>query len=439
MQLSITAAQRLMLAAMGLDKRPQRPRSATRTKENMRDLIRDMSALQIDTIHIVARSPYLVLWSRLGDYDLRWLDELLAEGKIFEYWSHAACFLPIEDYPLYRRMQLDRGWVAGETGLFNRAPDWIKSHLEMVDQLLDHIREHGPVQSSDFERTDGQQSGWFNWKPEKKALEVLHATGELMITRRHNFQRIYDLRERVLERILPWWNDSEAPPLDDVKRALALKAVRALGIAQPRWVPDYFRTPARGNAALLERLAGEGALLRVEVEGWTVPGYVHIDHAPLLSSLSSAPSAGAAAGSLEPALTTLLSPFDPLVWDRSRCKTMFDFDYRIECYTPEARRRYGYFTLPILRRGSLIGRLDAKAHRKEGLFEVRALHLEPGVKADEGLIEDVAGALLECAEWHKTPEVVARHIDRAHLFTWTGIAEDILARAKLLEASNAGH
>jgi uncharacterized protein YcaQ len=405
MHLSHSAARALMLAAQGLDKWPQRPAS----KEDVRDLIRKMSALQIDTIHVVARSPYLVLWSRLGNYDPRWLDELLAEGKIFEYWSHAACFLPVEDYPLYRRMQLDRGWVAGETGLFNRAPDWIRSHQEMVDKLTGHIREHGPVQSSDFERTDGQQSGWFNWKPEKKALEVLHATGDLMIARRHNFQRIYDLRERVLQRILPGWNDAEAPPLDDVKRVLALKAVRALGIAQPRWVPDYFRTRDKGNAALLERLTGEGALLRVEVEGWTVPAYVHADHAPLLSS--------AAAGSLEPTLTTLLSPFDPLVWDRARCKAMFDFDYRIECYTPEARRRYGYFTLPVLRRGLLIGRLDAKAHRKEGLFEVRALHLEPGVKPDAALIEDVAHALLECAAWHKTPTVVVRQSDPPNLAT----------------------
>ena len=405
MQLSTTAAQRLMLAAMGLDRWPQRQRPAT--KEDVRDLIRDMGALQIDTIHVVARSPYLVVWSRLGNYDVRWLDELLAEGKIFEYWSHAACFLPIEDYPLYRRIQLDRGWVAGETGLFTRAPVWIRSHQEMVDKLIGHIREHGPVQSSDFERTDGQQSGWFNWKPEKKALEVLHATGDLMIARRQNFQRIYDLRERVLQRVLPRWNDAEAPPLDEVKRAMALKAVRALGIAQSRWVPDYFRTSAKGNSALLEHLAGEGALLRVEVEGWEVPGYVHVDHAPLLAS--------AAVDGLEPTLTTLLSPFDPLVWDRSRCKAMFDFDYRIECYTPEAKRRYGYFTLPILRRGLLIGRLDAKAHRKKGLFEVRALHLESGIKPNEDLVEDIAGALLECAEWHKTPEVVVRQSDPPNL------------------------
>jgi uncharacterized protein YcaQ len=275
--------------------------------------------------------------------------------------------------------------------------------------VLAYIREHGAARSSDFERIDGKQSGWFNWKPEKKALEALHTTGVLMTARRHNFQRVYDLRERVLQRALPGWDDSQAPPLEEVKRVLALKAVRALGVTRWEWVPDYFRTAKAGVEKLLSGLAEAGELMTVEVEGWKKPGYVHPDNAAWAEA--------AAAGKLPLTLTTLLSPFDPLVWDRARCKAMFDFDYRIECYTPEARRRYGYFTLPILRRGLLIGRLDAKAHRKEGLFEVRALHLEPGVgvKPDEGLIEDVACALLECAEWHKTPEVVVRQSDPPNL------------------------
>lgn len=395
MQISESAARALMLAAMGLDKWPER----SATKEDVYDLIRRMAALQIDTIHVVARSPYLVLWSRLGDYDPRWLDELLAEGRLFEYWSHAASILPIEDYPLYRSMQLDRGWVASETGLFNKAPEWIKAHKEAVGKMMGYIREHGPVQTSDFERTDGQQSGWFNWKPEKRALEFLHTNGDLMIASRRNFQRIYDLRERVV----PWWNDADAPSIENVRQEMTLKAVRALGIAQAKWVPDYFRSPAKGNAAMLERLVGEGAILRVEVEGWEVPGYVHADNAGLLDDASE--------GRLEPTLTTLLSPFDPLVWHRARASALFNFDYLIECYTPEAKRRYGYFTLPILRRGALIGRLDAKAHRKDGLFEVKALHLEPGVKVDDGLVEDVAWALGQCAAWHKTPEVVVRWSD----------------------------
>ena len=404
MYLSHGAARALMLAAQGLDRRPALPP----TKDDVLAAIRRMSALQIDTINVVARSPYLVLWSRLGDYKPPWLDELPAEGKLFEYWSHASCILPIEDYPLYRRQMLDH-----EYRVFHRAPKWIKEHAEVVEHVLAYIREHGETRSSDFERTDGQQSGWFNWKEEKIALEALHTTGDLMTARRHNFQRIYDLRERVLQRAVPGWDDRQAPPYDQVKRTLALKAVRALGVAKREWVPDYFRTPMAGVEKLLSALAEAGELATVEIEGWNKPGYVHPDNAALAEA--------AAAGKLPLTLTTFLSPFDPLVWDRSRCKAMFDFDYRIECYTPEAKRRYGYFTLPILRRGLLIGRLDAKAHRKEGLFEVRALHLEPGVKPDARLIEDIADALLECAEWHKTPEVVVRQSDPPNL---AGALED---------------
>ena len=380
-------ARNLHLAAQGL----LRPVRARATRRRLLLSIATMQLLQIDTIHVVARSPYLVLWSRLGDYEPRWLDELLAEAAIFEYWSHAACFLPVEDYPLYRRQMLD-SYASGF--MPPRAAQWIASHRDVADRVLDRIRDEGPVFSADFERTDGKKGGWWEWKPEKVALECLHTTGELMIAARRNFHRIYDLRERVL----PEWNDAAAPPLDEVERALALKAVRALGVATARWVPDYFRTPKKGSAALLARLADEGALVRVALEGASEPAYVHLDNRRLL--------AAATAGRLEPSLTTLLSPFDPLVWHRERASAMFGFDYRIECYTPAPKRRYGYFTLPILHRGRLVGRLDPKAHRAEGLFEVRALHLEPGVRPDAELAADLAGALRRVAAWHATPRVV---------------------------------
>jgi uncharacterized protein len=388
-----------MLAAQGLDQRPQ---ATPPTKDDVLAAIRRMGALQIDTIHVVARSPYLALWSRLGDYKPEWLDELLAEGKLFEYWSHAACILPMEDYPLYRRQMLDHQYR-----FFHSAPNWIKAHPEAAEHVMAYVREHGEARASDFERTDGQPSGWFNWKVEKIALEALLATGDLMTARRQNFQRVYALRERVLERALPGWDDSHAPSVDEVKRALALKAVRALGVTPPEWVPDYFRTPAAGTEKLLKGLVEAGELMSIQVGGWKKPGYIHPDNAPQAEA--------AVADNLPLTLTTFLSPFDPLVWDRARGKGMFDFDYRIECYTPEAKRRYGYFTLPILRRGLLIGRLDAKAHRKEGLFEVKALHLEPGIKPDAALIEDVADALLECAAWHRTPEVAVRQSDPSNL------------------------
>lgn len=385
--LSPGAARSLALAATGLDRAPAK----RATKRSVLDAIRRMGALQIDTIHVVARSPYLVLWSRLGDYEPRWLDELLAERRIFEYWSHAACFLPIEDYPLYRRLMLDgrKGWTSSR--------DWIASHPVEVGRVLDYVRENGPARSADFERTDGRKGSWWDWKPEKVALEHLHNVGELMIAERRSFHRLYDLRERVL----PGWDDRMAPPLESVERELALRAVRALGVATPLWAADYFRTAKSAAAPLLDRLAGEGALIRVAVEGIKEPAYVHPDNRRLL----------AAAGRREPEATTLLSPFDPVVWDRARASALFGFDYRIECYTPAPQRRYGYFTLPVLHRGRLVGRLDPKAHRADGLFEVRSLHLEPGVRVAEPLVSELAGAIARCAAWHRTPRVVVTRSD----------------------------
>jgi uncharacterized protein YcaQ len=390
MEISHSEAQAVMIAAQGLDRRPQR----NANKSDVLQMIRRMGVLQIDTIHIVARSPYLVLWSRLGDYEPSWLDELLAEGKIFEYWSHEACFLPIEDFPLYRHRMIDvenMGWKYSH--------EWINAHRKEVKRLLAHIRENGPVRSSDFARTDGKAGGWWEWKPEKRALEMLFTAGELMIARRHNFQRIYDLRERVL----PYWDDSKLQPAEEAERTLVLKAVRALGITKARWVSDYFRTPKRETSATTLALADEGLLLRAKVEGWDEEAYFHPDNRRLIEQ--------AAVGSLQMELTTVLSPFDPLVWDRARAREMFGFDYRLECYTPAPKRRYGYFTLPILHRGKLIGRLDPKAHRKEGMFEVRSLHLEPGVAISDELIASIAIALRECAVWHKTAEVVIRQSD----------------------------
>ena len=392
MQLSHAAAQALMVAAQGLYRRPD----AAASRADLLAMIRRMGVLQIDTIHVVARSPYLVLWSRLGAYPQEWLTDLLAEGALFEYWAHEACFLPIESFPLFRRRMID----AISMGMkWKYSHEWAANNGEALERVLTHVREHGPARSSDFERTNGQAGGWWEWKPEKRALETLFTAGELMIARRHNFQRIYDLRERIM----PDWDDARVPPIELVRRTLALQAVCALGVTSARWVADYFRTSLRDTMPLLPALAGEGALVEVAVAGWEHPAYIHPDNLALAEA--------AAADALTPELTTLLSPFDPLVWDRARALALFGFDYRIECYTPAPKRRYGYFTLPILRRGQLIGRLDPKAHRKEGRFEVKALHLEPGVPVTSELVDDIAGALREFADWHATPTVEVRSSD----------------------------
>jgi uncharacterized protein len=392
--LSLPDARALQLAAQGL----LQTRQKKADKNDVLDAIRAMGALQIDTIHVVARSPYLVLWSRLGEYRQVWLDELLAEGALFEYWAHEACFLPTEDYGLYRHRMLDPGAMG-----WKYSTAWMEENRADVNALLDHVRANGPVRSADFARKDGKGGGWWGWKPEKRSLELLFTSGHLMIARRHGFQRVYDLAQRVL----PAWDDSQLPSFAAVQRRLLLKAVYALGIAKASWISDYFRS-GKGRDRLQpdpEALVGEGALLRARVDGWTMPVYIHPLHAELARA--------AAAGGLQASATTLLSPFDPLVWDRRRARELFDFDYRLECYTPAPKRRYGYFVLPILRRGELVGRLDAKAHRREKVFEVKAMHLEPGVRASAALAGDVARALTRCGAWHGTEKIVVTHCDQA--------------------------
>ncbi|ABU58226.1 winged helix-turn-helix domain-containing protein [Roseiflexus castenholzii] len=392
MPLTLTpnAIRPLLLTVQGLD----RPKKHPATKDSVLAAMQRMKALQIDTIHVVARSPYLVLWSRLGAYEPRWLTDLLAERAIFEYWSHEACFLPIEDYPAYRSLML-----AGQTRSNTYARRWLHENRTIAAALMDHIRNNGPVRSAEFARTDGTRGGWWNWKVEKMALEMLFIVGDLMIDRREHFQRLYDLRERVL----PAWDDTCAPDVEVAQRTLILAAAQALGAAPARWLADYFRTGKAETARIAAALAAEGALAIAHVAGWREPVYIHPHRLPLAQA--------AADGALQSTVTTLLSPFDPVVWDRRRALELFGFDYRIECYTPASKRRYGYFTLPILHRGALVGRLDPKAHRKDGIFEVKALYLEPGVDPDEDLAINLAEALRSCAVWHGTPEVVVRFCD----------------------------
>ncbi|MGF6774848.1 winged helix-turn-helix domain-containing protein [Paraburkholderia sp. GAS334] len=381
----LSAARTLHLAAQGLLAPPRRKAA----KADVLTAIRQMGQLQIDTIHVVARSPYLVLFSRIGAYEPAWLDAHLAEGKLFEYWSHEACFVPIEDYGLLRHRMLDpvgMGW--------KYAADWHGKYRADIDSLLEHIRQNGAVRAADFAREGGKGNGWWDWKPEKRHLEVLFATGQLMVSARHNFHRIYDLAERVL----PGWDDArDLQPVEAVARELLLRSCRALGIARADWVADYYRLPRRPYVDALNALADEGELVRVQVDGWKQDTFVHREFAPMIDD--------AMTGKLASTVTTVLSPFDPVVWDRKRAAALFDFDYAIECYTPAAKRKYGYFVLPLLSRGKLVGRVDAKAHRAEGVFELKSFHLEPGVRLSGRLTDDLRRALQRCADWHGTPEL----------------------------------
>ncbi|WP_424681750.1 winged helix-turn-helix domain-containing protein [Frateuria sp. YIM B11624] len=385
--LGLAQARRLHLAAQGL-LRPlgRRPRPA-----DVVAAIERMRLLQIDSIHVVARSPYLVLHARLGDYDGGWLDQALVQGRIAECWAHEACFVPAADLPLHRAWR-ERGahWAHRHAARMHR------EHRTEMDELLERIRTQGPVRAADFPRADRGVSGWWEWKPEKRWLEAWFALGELMVPRRERFQRVYDLADRVLATLEPPFAPSALDPAA-LRRRFILDSVRALGITQARWIADYYRLKPAVDETELAPLLAAGELLAVPVRGWDAPGYVHREHAPLLDKLR--------AGQLRATHTALLSPFDPLVWDRARAQAMFDFEYTIECYTPAPKRRYGYYVLPILHRGSLVGRLDAKAHRGEGVFEIKALFLEPGQDPSPRLVADVADAIARTAHWHGTPTV----------------------------------
>ena len=386
--LSKQQAQQVMLASLGL-------RTPPRHKANKADLlaaIRQIHNLQIDTISVVARAHQHILWSRLGNYATDWLDELHAEGQLFEYFAHAVCLLPIEDYPLFRALMLEKfiGW--------DNIRDWGIENADTLDQILDHIQKNGAVRSSDFESKQSRGK-WWDWKVEKVALEHLYYRGDLMIARRESFQRVYDLRERVL----PAWDDTQTPAYPAAVLELTRKAIKALGIASLTWAVNYFYLKKTETAAAIEQLLAEGGIHPASIEGVKGgPFFIHAENQHLVET--------ALADQLPATHTSILSPFDPLVSDRGRARDLFDFDYTIECYTPAPKRKHGYFVLPILHQERLIGRLDAKAWRKEGRLQVISLYLEPGVRVSAGLTKALAKTLRAYASWQGLTSIT---IDRA--------------------------
>lgn len=369
-------ARNLMLTCLGLLKEPKKKAN----KADLLSAIRRIHVLQIDTISVVARAHLHILWSRLGAYDTAWVDELHAEGQLFEYFAHAMCYLPIDDYPLWRAVMKNRytGW--------KRLKEWADKNAELLENVLSHIREHGEVRSADFE-SGGPESRWGTRKIEAMAMNHLHHTGDLMVARRINFHRVFDLRERVH----PTWQDENTPDYVQATGELALQAVKALGIAREEWVADYFYLPKRMVYDQLKTFVKDGSLQVLHVEGIAKPVYLHPDNLELFEK--------AQAGKLKSTRTTILSPFDPLMNNRARVRELFNFDYLIECYTPLAKRVYGYFTLPILHKGTLVGRMDAKAWRKENRLQVIKLHLEPWVKPDSDLVNGLAKSLQNYASW----------------------------------------
>lgn len=383
-QLSLTAARHLHLAAQGLLRKPTRRAKPA----DILATIRRMSLLQIDTINIVARSPYLVLFSRLGHYPPQWLDEALRKGELMEYWAHEACFLPREDFALVRHRMLapdKMGWKYRQ--------QWMQEHAQEIEQLLAHIQQNGPVRSADFEHPRKGAGGWWEWKPHKRHLEGLFTAGKLMVIERRNFQRVYDLTHRVM----PHWDDERDLLAQAEAEYLMLEnSARSLGLFRAQWLADYYRLKNLPLPAVLERLQAAQIIYPVNVER-IGPAWVHKDLLPLLAQ--------AQADKLTATHSAVLSPFDPVVWDRKRAEQLFDFSYRLECYTPAPKRQYGYFVLPLLHRGRLVGRMDAKMHRKSGVLEVIALYLETGVNVSRTLDAGLQRAITDFARWQGAQRV----------------------------------
>ena len=396
LELSQAQARRMLIGAQQLSgPPPRRP-----TKARMLETIRKLGALQIDTISVVARSHHIVLWSRLGNHDPEWLNDLHGQDKLlFEYWAHAAAFVPIEMYPYFRGKMLS--WTGNAA-----SQRWLDEHPHVLEEVMANVRANGGVTTKSFAVPEGKERAeawsWYGNKPTNVALDILWTQGELMIARRDKFQRVYDLTERVL----PTWSDDQLPSDEEVQLTLAETALNALGVATEHWLIDYFR-PDWSSARitrpvarqLFDELVERGVAVPARIEG--VPG-------------KSVVAAAAVERRFRPSRTTLLSPFDSLIWDRRRVRELWEgFEVQLEIYVPQAKRRYGYYCLPILYRDQLVGRLDPKVDRKGRVLFINALHLEPGFvdAADERFYAELAATLHDFRTFNEADDITVTRSD----------------------------
>jgi uncharacterized protein YcaQ len=417
-RIAVEVARRIALAGQGFaDPRP----SGRVDARHLRRLIERVGVLQLDSVNVVCRSHYLPLFARLGPYPRTLLDQMAWAGRreLFEFWAHAASMLPLSTYPLLRwRMQAAAAWV-WDGWSSPRAPTrppadfrtswdpaiqapwaviegmtrltWERPGL--VDAVLAVVAERGPLAAAEA-NPDGQRRGgpaaeggrMWNWQDAKIALEWLFCTGRVTTATRRNFERIYDLAERVLpaEALA-----APTPSQDDAQRELLRIAARAHGIATERQLREYFRLPAEHARARVAALVEAGELTPVRVEGTPQPMY--------LWSAAPVPSRVRA--------RALLSPFDSLIWDRDRTLRLFDFHYRISLYTPAASRTHGYYVMPFLLGDRLVARVDLKADRQQSALQVRAAHAEPGVGVAE-VAAELAAELRLMAAWLELERVV---------------------------------
>jgi uncharacterized protein YcaQ len=352
--LSAAEARRLALAAQGFaEPRPD----AEPTGWNLRRVLRRVGLLQIDSVNVLERAHYLPAFSRLGPYRRELIDRAASRAprRLFEYWGHEASLLPVALQPLLRwrmaRASLDAWGSVRRVG---------RERPELVEQVLAEIRERGPVAGSELADDEPTRSGaWWEWSDVKWALAFLFWEGRITTARRRNFERLYDVPERVLPRQVL---EAPTPDPDEAQRELLRIAARSLGVASERDLRDYFRLPTAETKARIAELVEAGELRPVAVEGWgRTQAYL-------------------AAGARIPRRVearALVGPFDSLLWERSRVRRLFGFDFRLEIYVPRPKRRHGYYVLPFLLGDRLVARADLKADRAAGVLRARAVHLEP--------------------------------------------------------------
>jgi uncharacterized protein YcaQ len=373
------------------------------TRDSIYNAIEQIGCVQIDTLHMVRRSQYIVLWSRLGTYDPVDLDALTsaADRRLFEGWQHAATIIPLTEYRY--QMVHQHNLREHPTNWYNR---WLNETVQkdFVPQVLERVRSEGALKVSDFESNGHTGGTWWNWRPAKVALEFLYAFGELMVADRVKFQRVYDLTERVL----PKWVDTTEPTVEERDRFWVERGAKALGICLPRHAGDYTWMKVSRSRPIMESLLADGIFLPVKgqlADGKTADLVIHRDNLPLLQQ--------AADGELKAERSTFLSPFDSLWWASRRDEQFWGFHQSLEAYLPAPKRVYGYFCMPILHKDRLVGRFDPKLERKDGLLRLKALYLEPGVKPDAELVREVAAAMRDFMTFHQAKELVIERSEPA--------------------------
>jgi len=361
--------------------------------------------VQIDSVNVLARAHYMPFFSRLGPYDQDALDRLAwRSGQVFEYWGHEASLIPVERYGLFRHR------MDGGRRMWWRRDELLRKHAAKADALIEHIRQNGPVVHGEVHGGE-RRAGWWEWSEAKQLLEALFTTGRLAVGNRRNFARLYDLPERVLPTEV--LEDTHPDAKTALRELVRLGAVHH-GIGTAADIGDYYRVGMTPAKAAIEELADAGDVQRVTVRGWRDPAYL-------------------AAGARLPRrieAQALLSPFDPVVWFRDRSERLFDFRYRIEIYTPEAKREYGYYVLPFLMGDQIVGRVDLKADRKAKTLLVQASHLEPG-QSEAEVAAALADELGQVARWQGLSSILVKPRGNLAAAVEQAIPADFAPRAGL--------